>query len=410
MENMELKNKKIIFCFPYRGAGGVPLLFLRLGSYIKKLGYDVSILDYSDGFMSLNNKDNLELIEYKDDKIIELAENSILILQSMTPWSIYSSLKINGNTSLFFITTIPTNFYPALPIFRDKILNGGILSKIVWNTVLIDEYNKIKKFIKLGLEKKSIVFLDDDIVCNLKHNLKVNIENPKILPLFSDNIDENLYLKKRRDNFSELTVGWVGRIADFKVYILNRVIEDLKNYSDEQKLKIKFIIVGEGDRESSLLYYHTDNFIIERIQHIEPSMLEEQLLKFELYFAMGTSALDGARLGVPTVRLDYSFNKINKDYRYKFLFDTLGYSLGENIDSSCYKKGLHSMANIINIFSKDIVDISNKTYEFYQFKHSLENSALKFINFLETSNIKWSDMINKNILSSKLYDFWKKIR
>ncbi len=68
------------------------------------------------------------------------------------------------------------------------------------------------------------------------------------------------------------------------------------------------------------------------------------------------------------------------------------------------------MANIINIFSKDIVDISNKTYEFYQFKHSLENSALKFINFLETSNIKWSDMINKNILSSKLYDFWKKIR
>ena len=111
MENMELKNKKITFCFPYRGAGGVPLLFLRLANNLNKLNYDVVIVDYIDGFMSLNNKENLDLIEYKDNEDIKISSNNILILQTMTPWSIYSSLRIDNEVKLFFISTIFTHSY-----------------------------------------------------------------------------------------------------------------------------------------------------------------------------------------------------------------------------------------------------------------------------------------------------------
>ena len=158
MESMELKSKKLFFCFPYRGAGGVPLLFIRLGNYLKGMGYNVAIVDYSDGFMSLNNTDNLDFIEYRDDTEVLIPEDAILILQAMTPWSIYPSLKIDREVNIFFITTIPTNFYPLLPFLRDRMSRGGLLSKIVWHTLLSDEYLKVKKFLKIGIDKNSIVF------------------------------------------------------------------------------------------------------------------------------------------------------------------------------------------------------------------------------------------------------------
>ena len=410
MEDMEIKNKKLIFCFPYRGAGGVPLLFIRLGNHLKNQGYNITIVDYIDGFMALNNDNNLEFIEYKDNKEINIDKNSILVLQSMTPWSIYPSLNIDKNAKLFFITTIPTNFYPALPLVRDKILKGGIFAKFIWHTILRDEYQKMIQFLKLGLEKKSFVFLDEDIVCNIINSLNIPINTPKLLPLFSNNSIKNQYLNTVIKSDNELIVGWVGRIADFKVHILNKVIEDLKNYSDSNTLKIKFIIVGTGEKENILLKYNTENFSIQRINHIEPTRLDEQLLKFDLYFAMGTSALDGARLGIPTIRLDYSFKKIEDDYKYKFLFDVKGYSLGENIDSKCYNDGLYTIDNVIEKTINQKNDISTLSYDFYNKYHSLDSSAIKFIDFISNAKLVYGDLVAMNLLHSKLYNLWKRLK
>jgi hypothetical protein len=411
MENMGKINKKIIFCFPYRGTGGVSLLFLRLANQLRLLNFNVAIIDYIDGFMSLNNKNDIEFIEYKDYEHVNILGNSILILQSLVPWSIYPALRISRSTNLFFITTIPINLYPALPIVRDKMLKGGFFAKMVWMTILKDEHNKVKKFIDLGIKKDSIVFLDADIVCNLINTLSLGLSNAKIIPLFSENTVENSYLKKNKLKITnELIVGWVGRIADFKIHILNRVIEDLKKFSENNDIRIRTIIIGKGERESNLLDYNTENFKIERIDYIDPDTLHEQLLKFDLYFAMGTAALDGARLGVPTVRLDYSFEKVNKGYKYKFLFDVNGYSLGELIGSKCYNKGIYSMSELINKAEDDIAILSHDTFIFYQKNHSLSNATKLFIDFVENSKLNWGDIVNANILDSRLYNLWKKIR
>ena len=159
-----------------------------------------------------------------------------------------------------------------------------------------------------------------------------------------------------------------------------------------------------------MLDYNTENFKIERIDYIDPDTLHEQLLKFDLYFAMGTAALDGARLGVPTVRLDYSFEKVNKGYKYKFLFDVNGYSLGELIGSKCYNKGIYSMSELINKAEDDIAILSHDTFIFYQKNHSLSNATKLFIDFVENSKLNWGDIVNANILDSRLYNLWKKIR
>ncbi|MFT4805611.1 MAG: hypothetical protein ACI9YE_002833, partial [Psychroserpens sp.] len=47
--------KNLIFCFPYRGVGGVSLLFLRMAEYlVSRVDFNIFCIDYEDGFISKN--------------------------------------------------------------------------------------------------------------------------------------------------------------------------------------------------------------------------------------------------------------------------------------------------------------------------------------------------------------------
>src|SRR5690606_28464442 len=55
---------KLFFCFPYRGVGGVSLLFMRLGTFLaEQHGMEVTLIDYADGFMAKNlRSDRVKLL------------------------------------------------------------------------------------------------------------------------------------------------------------------------------------------------------------------------------------------------------------------------------------------------------------------------------------------------------------
>ena len=407
---MGLKNKRIVFCFPYKdGPGGVNMLFLRLATFLKKQGYDVAIVDYKDGDMSNNRQSSLPLIEYHDDKKVVLPSNSIIIFQSMTPWSIFPSLEISDNSQVFFITTLPHNFFPVLPgKLRNIMSKGQTFAKIIWKSLLSSEYFKIRRFISIADRKGALVFLDSDIVCNVQKSLNIDIESPKLLPLFSETISrENLFLTDHKFDESLLKVGWVGRIADFKINILNKVITDAFKYSNNHQQKIIFHVAGDGECSKQLVNYKSEYFSIERVDYIKPSQLSKYMLKLDMLFVMGTTALDSSRIGVPTVRLDYSFSKISDDYLYKIIYEVSGFSLGENLDGQCFNKGRHSFDALMKSMKKDRFALSRKCFDYYNENHSIENSAKIFINYVTNSNLKWRDLKEEGVLQSFSYNLWK---
>jgi hypothetical protein len=407
---MGLKDKKIVFCFPYKdGPGGVNMLFLRMAIFLKKNGYDSAILDYKDGDMSNNCEASLQLIEYHDDKKVLIPDNSIIILQSMTPWSIFPSLEISDNSQVFFITTLPHNFFPVLPgKLRNIMMKGQFIAKIIWKSLLSSEYFKIRRFISVAHRNDALVFLDSDIFCNVQKSLNIDIKKPKFLPLFSEKISlENLYLKGHKFDNSLLKLGWVGRIADFKINILNKVLKDAFQYSNYNKEKIVFHVIGDGEYSKKLLNYKSEHFSIERVDYIRPNQLSKYMLKFDMVFVMGTTALDSSRIGVPTVRLDYSFSKISDDYLYKMIFEVPGYSLAENLDGQCFSKGRHTFDALIESVKKDRFALSRKCYDYYTQNHSIENSAKIFINYVTNSNLMWRDLRKERVLQSIFYNFWK---
>lgn len=411
MESMGLTSEKIIFCFPYKGAaGGVNMMFIRLASHLHTQGFDVSVLDYYDGRMAQDRDPAINLIPYFDNKRVKLPSGVTLIFQTMVPWSIYSSLSIPNDVKVFFITTLPANFYPSLPgALRDVMYEGGAIAKLFWKTLLRNEFNKSKQFLRLIESKESHALLDTNIVSNIEEKFNLKINNPKIMPLFSKEVTGNFYARTPSKK-NVLCVGWVGRIADFKVHILNKVIFDLKKYSNENRVKINFIVVGKGDKECVLDVTCTNYFNMERVEYICAAELDKQLLKFDLYFAMGTSALDGARLGVPTVRLDYSYSKILCDYRYKFFFEVEGYSLGELIGAANYKLGEHTMSGIMHELLTNSVNISCLTYEFYKESFSISSTSVMLRSLIRKSHLTWGDLCISGVMTSKLYSMWSKVR
>jgi hypothetical protein len=411
VESMELKDKKIVFCFPYRGAGGVNSMFMRLALYLYSNNYAVALVDYTDGDMAINKKQDIELIPYYDDKEVFIPKDSIVVFQSMTPWSIYPSLKIHESTNIFFITTLAANFYTVLPgPLRNIMYEGEIVAKFFWNTILQSEYKKSKIFLELIEAKKSHAVLDSDIVCNLQKSMNIKLFQPRILPLFSLDVEKNLFLEQSKKEKNILTIGWVGRIADFKITMLNRTMRDTFDYANKIKKEINFIVVGNGEYEEKLFDKTSKYFKITRVAHIKPSELDNFMLQLDILFAMGTTALDGAKLGIPTVRLDYSYMTIPKDYKYKFFHEVKGYSMGERIESSCFENGNHTFEELLTIYESENKILSINCFEFYKANHSINKSFELLLSYIKDSSLVYEDILKRKLNKSLLYTLMKLIK
>ena len=133
MEKMVTYDGKltIVFVFPFRGVGGVSILFGRFANYFSNKGYRVSVIDYFDGSLANYVSSKVNIIRYENLNPNALLEFDYAIFQSMTPWSLFNNLAFSPTTKLIFITTLVENFFTFLPgIFRSKIANSNFFRKL----------------------------------------------------------------------------------------------------------------------------------------------------------------------------------------------------------------------------------------------------------------------------------------
>ena len=403
-----MKNKKVAFCFPYRGVGGVSNMFGRQANYLAEYTkLKVSIIDFSDGALSNQVSEKVNSIFYENINPVELLDFDYVIFQSMTPWSIYPKINFRSNTCLIFISTLTENFYPFLPgAMRNLIGANKTFRSIIWRTFLSSEFNKSQNFIKQLLSLNSLVFLDGNIAKNTAEDFGVNVENAPIIPLFSDNCSTSpeFLFKKRTSKLPKIKILWIGRLADFKISILNRVLDDLSNIDSIKKDQLSFTIVGSGSYSKRLKIpkeFSADQII--KVKHVKPSNIESIIREHDVVFAMGTAALDAARLGVPVVRLDYSYKFVDKNYRYKFLHQVKGYSLGDKIESRFYDKGGLEIDGIFETLTNDWLKSAQRDYEYYRTNHQIDASIEKLLNTMQVSQYTWSNYKKSSYQTSILF-------
>ena len=396
----ENSNLSVCFFFPYHEVSGVPVLFTRMAEYISKAyGIKTYLIDYADGYMSrnLNPGSRVTVMRFEDGVPLHIGPDTILVMQSVLPYTMRSELEIHPDTRIVFWTLHPLNLIQTLipvPFFRHlqsrSVLFHRFGMRIAYRKI---DINLRKLVISMHL-KKSLLFMDGSTLHTTTRWLGASIDDPSMVPVPSDMAAVNL----RRNNpvrpKQSLQVCWIGRLADFKIHILAYTVEKLRHFAEKNKFHITMNVVGDGPEAGLLQRFKTRNefFDLNLVGVLSKQELDEFLTKkVDLLAAMGTSALEGARVGVPTILLDVSYGPVREGYKFRWLIDADNFTLGDVIDSRHYEQGNETLASMIQTLLSDYDGVSQRTFDYYSANHSIESVGKKFVAAIAEGSFKYHD-------------------
>jgi len=397
-----LKNKNIYFIFPYKGTGGVSILFLRMATYLANIGYkNIYLVDYIDGYMAKNyDKTLLKFQEYSQEKELEITGNSIVIFQTMTPWSIYPFLKITKEVKVLFWNCHPMNLLPRAPFFGLNIYHNEFLGK-VYLSLLFTHKKTLRVFLETLLKKKSILFMDY-INVDITKRFLGDFNDVQYLPIPSVGLKGKKYFSTENNlNQDSLRITYVGRVEDFKVPPLKKVIKDISTARRKFSKKIIFNIIGSGDSLDYIKEFSRNfkNIQFKFIDYLTPEELENFYINnTDLTIAMGTAALDSARCSKPTILLDFSFSDLDDKYKYKWIYETKGFSLADYISKGYIGEGTNTISSIFNQLESNYEQICKHSFEYFDKNHNIKKIINDFIIYLDDASCSWGDLDDLGIL------------
>lgn len=203
-----------------------------------------------------------------------------------------------------------------------------------------------------------------------------------------------------------LRIVYVGRAINWKVFPMLKIIKDIEKTEFVNKIQIT-IITDNKINFKHLLGYDSDLKII-FVENLTRSELNSYLLhNCDLYIGMGTSCLDAAKMGIPSVLADYSYSPFPDNYRYTWLYNTNGYclaDLAEKKQISPYDFYLRDLLDDIFIKGISLSTYSEKSYLYVKSKHSIENVRTLFIDYCQNTHLKTSDLQDNTPLRRK--EWW----
>jgi hypothetical protein len=136
---------------------------------------DVFVIDYEKGAIARNlmyNK-NIRLLKFVDGVCISPPENTILVMQSILPYSIRPELVILPNTKLVFWNLHPDCLIPSLiplPYFRNFQNKNFKLYSLIARTLFRTLVFNLSDFVDFAIKKKALWFMDQSNLNKTRYN------------------------------------------------------------------------------------------------------------------------------------------------------------------------------------------------------------------------------------------------
>lgn len=406
---------KICFIFPYRGIGGVSVIFCQIAEDIaKNYGYEVYLVDYIDGAISKQiNKDVCNFIEYSDSFLTYLPENLHIVFQGMTPWSIFPNLVIPKNSKIFFWTLHYSNFLPVLPGLRRYMKSNEFIFNLIAKTIMLPWFLKTRKFVKFLMVNNGVSYMDDDTYLYTKRLLSLNCSNPSFLPLPHIIKYQSLKNDFKRINDNKIRLLFLGRLVNFKFFSLQLAIKKLSNYSKLKNLEAKVTIVGSGPYLNKVyeLSKKYKNLEFEFIENIPYKKIDKYIKgRFDIAFAMGSSALICGASGIATILLDISYEKVNDNYLFSWLHERDGKTLGDHMTSKHFSNSLDTFDKCIDDYLKNPNKISKLTYDYVLKYHSFKKIKDNLLNQIKNTKVNYELFLKHNFYKKGIvYFLFKKL-
>ena len=333
-------------------------------------------MDMTDGYMTQNIPPGVEYINYNQPG--NLPENSIVIMQSCPLWIIPKIEEFPPTAKIIYWNLHPDNLNPNI---IQHYSNNWLMKNISMH-IFTGRLTKLKKLITMMNQKSAIYFMDFENMSKTLSRNKLSDINAKYLPICTD---DSTYVGHLPIPVGEtINCVWIGRIEDFKTSILEHTI---KRLSTINKFVINFDIIGDG----------TDKPYIEKTCHNVPSVrtrlldpisihdIDQTLARYHVVFAMGTSALEGAKIGLPTILLDYSYEKIVDLYRFRMIYDSQNYNVGEEITRDHFEVE-SSLEELMERIYMEYDSESSKCKEYWNKNHSPNRVVKELEKYIEESS------------------------
>jgi hypothetical protein len=412
---------KLSYCFyfPYHEDSGVPVLFFRLANVLalKYPEIQVYVIDYENGAMArhLIKAPNITLCIFEDGKDMVPPEDAVLVMQSDVPYYWPKELKPGAHTKLFFWNLHPRNFIPSLlpfPFIRELPYNSFALYKL-----LVKFYPgtmaRIINYVKLLLDNNALYFMDQTNSDYTNKFLFLNYKTPNYLPVPITSPQTEQAISSKKINKKELNFAWLGRICDFKIHILIYTCNKVAVIAEQLQVKIKFYIIGDGPFMDYAKQHIIETSFLSVVYcgAIPHSKLADFFLnKVDVVASMGTAALESAVLKIPTILLDFSYKKIDINYKFRWLYDTVNFDLGHEISAQDHDATDESLKSMLIEFIDNYEFISNRTFEYCNNNHMIENIVDRFIDFSSHTKLKFNMLDNHYFKKPLLLKLYNKMR
>lgn len=251
--------------------------------------------------------------------------------------------------------------------------------------------------------------MDDTGINNLKNEFNIIVDQPLFLPVSVSPEKVNKYLNIQQLNSDEIRVTYIGRSVDWKLYPLKKILDDASQIRQRFKFYILVDDKSSFEKYIDISKYQTKDFLIEIHENLPPSEISSFLINHsDIYFGMGTTALNAGTLGIPVILMDYSTKQFPLNYYYNWLAKSQNYSLGRNIEKSPPSGG-ESLLTVIEVI-KDIdkrKKISEEVFQYVSKNHFANNLLSTLLQYCDNSTFRLRDAKKYLPYYSDFYSFFK---
>ncbi|QPH38350.1 glycosyltransferase family protein [Pedobacter endophyticus] len=306
------KIESITFFYPSTIVGGAEFLFIRLAENIcQRFNVRIYYVDFEDGFArkTLRNNHKISFIDFFRFKRHYIPANTLVVTPLSSIIDLLKFDKCEGDFKVLFWSIHPF----ALNNVMKHYLNGK-LNKIIFT-------EDLNEFIALG----GIKFMDGPNY-SIQRNIFQFSGEPSYLPI-PVRIAEKSNAYRTSAN---IRITWLGRLSEDKIFALLNVLNHANTFASTSSRSVYVNIIGEGEAANLLLMESYPNLNIVRHGSLISTELYEVLTNdTDVLFAMGTSALEGGALAIPTVLVDMSYSEIPDSNRFRWLYETIDFSLAD---------------------------------------------------------------------------------
>ncbi len=399
----------VTFFFPYHLVSGVPFLFARMAQALGARGYDCIVVDYPNGCLAnlTQGAPGVRLMPFEAGESLRVPADSLLVMQGILPATLRPELNIAPETRVAFWVLHAMNFVQTLiPTTWGRHLQTRYPSvqHLANHTVMRMHTKRLGSFLEEVHCQHSLWFMDGSTLDTTRRYLDVALSDPTLLPVLVDVPADN---PRRLSEKQPLTAAWLGRLDDFKVSILNHTLRAIERHAAARGQEVVMRVVGEGPLEQQVVTPNPRHVIMERLGTLTGDSLTRALSSSDVLFAMGTSALEGARRGVPTVLLDYSYGAVPAHYRFRWLFTADRDELGRLIDADLVGPEGGTVSPIFDALALDAAGLSQKSFEYCRDHHSIDCGVERFLAAAGRARFTWGGIpaaLRNKGLTRRLYE------